>query len=251
MDKRRIYSIIYLICLILLVNSLPFSLFIKDEVVLFIISLVIKIGSILYILYYIKKEELNSLKLDKPRLSHSKLLPLSLLCCSNFSVVIFQNSQPQANIDMFGIFSGLVIAIGVAIVEELLFRSQVLEEFLMKKNTISAIIYSSLIFGSVHLLNISSFASIPTVLVQACYTFFLGLVLGVVYTTTNNILFPIIFHFLFNFINDILIVKLFIIKWDLTFFIVNIVIGIVLFIYMLLLVIRKGADKNVTKIMDN
>ena len=251
MNKRRLYSIVYLICLILLVNSLPFGLFIKNEVVLFVVNIVIKIGSIIYILYYLKKEELNNLQIDNPKVSYIKLLPLILLCYSNFIVVLFQNSEPHTNISILNIVSGFFISIGVAIIEELLFRGQVLEEFLKSKGKLLSIVYSSLIFGSIHLLNISSLSSIPMVLVQVCYTFFLGLVLSLIYTATKNILFPIMFHFLFNFINDILIVELFNIKWDLTFFVVNIMIGIVLLLYVVIFLRSKGDEENVSEIMDN
>lgn len=253
MNKQRLYSIAYLICLILLINSLPFSMFIDNEIVLFIINLVIKILSIIYICRYIKKEELNTLKLDSQNISSLKLLPLILLCGSNFMVVLFQNPTLNKDIDLFKIVTGLVISLGISIVEELLFRSQVLEEFLHKKSKIQSLIYSSLIFGAVHLLNISSFGSIPNILVQVGYTFFLGLVVGVIYLTSKNIILPIIYHFLFNFINDILVVELYKIKWDLTFFIVNIVLGIFVLIYILFLlkINKQGDDLDASENMDN
>ena len=244
-DKKRLYSILYLVCFVLLINSLPFSLFIKDEVVLFIINLVVKSVSIFYILRYIKKENLNKLKLEKFKNSNLKLLPFLLLCCSNFIVVLIQNSNMK-EINFFNIFSGFIISIGVAIVEELLFRSQVLEEFLKNNNKFKSILYSSIVFGMIHLLNISSLSSIPTVLVQVVYSFFLGFILGFIYLKSKNIIYPIIFHFLFNFLNDILVIELFKLKWDITFFIVNIVIGIVLVLYMVLILITERRDENVT-----
>lgn len=252
MNKKRIYSIIYLICLILLVNSLPFGLLIKNENILFVINLIIKIASIIYILFYIKKEELNKIETQKLTSSSLRLIPLLLLCFSNFIVVLFQQSSFITEIDIFAIISGLIIAVGTGIIEELLFRSQVLEEFLKKKSPFKAILYSSLIFGSVHLLNISSLGSIPTILVQVVYTFFLGLVLGFVYINTKNIIIPITFHILFNFVNDILVINLFEIEWNLIFFIVNILIGALLTIYIGLLIFKtpKGDERNVTENMD-
>ena len=247
-NKKRLYSIIYLIAFVLLINSLPFNLFIKNEIILFVIDLVVKITSIIYILLYIKREELNKLSFEKLKTSDLKFLPLLLLCGSNFFVAIFQNFVAKSNVDIFKIITGFIISIGVAIVEELLFRSQVLEEFLKHKNKFQSIIYSSIIFGSVHLLNISSLSSIPTVLVQVFYTFFLGAVIGVIYVVRRIITIPMVFHFLFNFINDILIIELFVIKWDLVFFLVNIFVGIIIVLYMILLVYyrKKGVDADVT-----
>ena len=231
MDNKRIYSIIYLICLVLLINSLPFGLLIDNEVILFIINFVIKVLSIVYILVYIKKENLNILKFNKINTSSFRLIPLLLLCISNFIVGLIQNSNINEKINLFTIISGLIISIGVSVIEELLFRSQVLEEFLKSKSKLLSVVYSSLIFGSVHLLNISSLGSIPIVLVQVCYTFFLGVVLGYIYFYSKNIALPIIFHFLFNFFNDILVKELFDVKWDIVFYLVNIFIGVILFLY--------------------
>lgn len=253
MDKKRRYSIAYLICLVLLVNSLPFSLFIDNEVVLFIINLIIKIGSIIYILLYIKKEELNKLQTGKLNKNVFKLIPLILVCCSNFIVVLIQQATLKVDVDVFKIISGFLLAIGVSIIEELLFRSQVLEEFLKSKNKFQSILYTSIIFGMVHLLNISSLSSIPTVLVQVCYTFFLGVLVGFIYLSSKNIVLPIIYHLLFNFLNDILVAELFNIKWDLLFFIVNIGIGLFALIYILLLLKlpKERDDICASKNMDN
>lgn len=233
MNKKRLYSIIYLISLVLLLNSIPFYLFIKNQLILILLNIAIKGFSIYYILNYIKKEGLNPLKKEKITASIVRLVPLIFLCFSNFIVAVVQDSTVRNNINITSIIYGLITAVGVGIVEELLFRSQVLEEFLRHKNKKEAIFYSSLIFGSIHLLNLSSIASIPSVLTQIAYTFFLGIVLGYIYVNTKNIYIPIVFHILYNFINSVLVVEIFYIKWNFTFFIVNIFVGIIVFIYML------------------
>ena len=230
------------------------SLLIKDKVVLFIINLIIKIVSIVYILFYIRKENLNKLKCERIDHNTFKLIPLLLLCASNFVVVLFQKSSINTSIDIFEIITGLILSIGVGIIEELLFRSQVLEEFLQYKSKPKALLYSSLIFSSVHLLNISSLGSVPSVLIQVGYTFYLGLVVGVIYLASKNIFLPIVFHILFNFLNDILVAELFVMKWDYIFFLVNILLGVVLFGYLLLIFknkSEKGDDLNASTNLDN
>jgi membrane protease YdiL (CAAX protease family) len=244
MNKKRLYSILFLISLILLFQSIPFSLFITEKIVLFIINIIIKIGSIIYFFYYLKKEKLNPLKREKIKFSSVKLIPLLLLCFSNIFVVIIAQSNLKENINIFEIITGFFIAIGVGIIEELLFRSQLLQEFLNNKNKLTSLLYSSLIFGSVHLLNISSFSSIPNVLVQVVYTFFLGLILGIIYIHSENIILPIIFHILFNFINDTLVSNLFYYKWDLTFFIVNILVALLVSLYIFIISIKRKVEKR-------
>ena len=104
----------------------------------------------------------------------------------------------------------------------------------------------------VHLLNIT-LSNIPTVLAQCAYTAFLGLVLGFIYISTKNIYLPIIFHILFNFLNDILVVQLFNLKWDLTFFLINILIGLILSIYIYFAYIFKKKEDwiHASEHMDN
>ncbi len=252
MDKKRFYSLLYLVCLVLLINSLPFSLFIESKLILFIINIIIKVISIIYILHYIKKEELNNIKKEKIGKDSIKLLPLLLLCCSNFVVVFVQSASIKTDIDIFSIISGLIVSVGVGIIEELLFRGQVLEELLKHKNKFIALLYSSLIFGMVHLLNIS-LSNIPIVVAQCAYTAFLGLVLGFIYISTKNIYLPIVFHILFNFLNDILVVQLFNLKWDLTFFLVNILIGLILsaYIYFAYIFKKKEGWIHASEHMDN
>ena len=253
MDKKRLYSMLYLICLILLINSIPFNMVIDNKIILFLITLCIKIISIVYIVKYIKKENLNALHIQPITTKDLKLIPLLLLCFSNFIVSLVQQQQINEHIDLFTIITGLFTTIGVGIIEELLFRSQVLEEFLKHKNKLQSLLYSSLIFGSVHLLNISSLGSIPIILVQVCYTFFLGTILAFIYLNCKNILLPIIFHILFNFINDILVIQLFPIKWDLTFFVVNILIGIIVITYAILIsrkIFMKEEEKDASQHLD-
>ena len=86
-------------------------------------------------------------------------------------------------------------------------------------------------YFSLHLFNINSLASIPYCLVQAVYTFGLGLILSLMYAYSHNFIYPLIFHFLFNFINNELTTSLFIYEWNTKFYIVNIVIGVLLVAY--------------------
>ena len=80
------------------------------------------------------------------------------------------------------------------------------------------------------------------------------MVVGVIYLASKNIFLPIVFHILFNFLNDILVVELFVMKWDYIFFLVNILLGVVLFGYLLLIFknkSEKGDDLNASTNLDN
>ena len=98
-----------------------------------------------------------------------------------------------------------------------------------------AVIISSLVFGLVHLFNISSFASIPYVLLQAGYSMYFGFILGLMYAVSDNILLPIAMHMSFNIVNGDLAGLLYDIEYNALYFIVNISIGVILGIYYLII----------------
>lgn len=235
--SKRVYSILFLICLVLLFTSIPFSMFINNSLVVFIIINSIRFLSIFYIFYYTKKENLHKLELNKPKIKHLIYLPLVIFCCSNIIEALITNTTKVNEINVLNIIYGLISAILIAVIEELLFRGQLFKELKDQHGRLKGILLSSLFFGAIHLLNISSLNTILICLVQSVYTFALGIILCVLYEKTKNIIIPIIFHFLFNFINNTLSTSLFNIKWDIYFYLINIIIGLITLTY--LVVIEK------------
>lgn len=233
-NKKRWYSVFFLICVCLFLTSIPFNLLIKNELINFIINSSLKIIAIILFFYYCKKDNLEKPKLNKPNKYHLLIIPFFLITFSNYIVVLISKTEPNSNINTTTLLMGASTSLLTAILEELLFRNILLEEFIRQNFTkFKSLLYSSLIFGSIHLLNISSLSSIPYCIIQSIYTTGIGLIFGLVYIKTHNITYPIIIHFLFNYINDIFITHIYNLTWDLTFFIVNISIGIVVALYSL------------------
>lgn len=88
--------------------------------------------------------------------------------------------------------------------EEILLRGLLLNGLLkawsQKKNGILlAVIWSSLLFSSVHALNLLAGAPLDATLLQFVYATALGFLFAAVYLRTNNLLIPIIGHFVINF----------------------------------------------------
>ena len=160
-------------------------------------------------------------------------------------MVLYQSAEINNSIDYSNLIFNIILCIPNVIIEELLFRYLVCYEFDMHVSKFKTILYSSLIFGSIHLLNISSIGSIPTVLVQVLYTFGIGLILGLIYLKSNyNIIYPTIIHLLFNVFNDIIVVNMFDFKWDVSFFVINSIIAIFTCLYAFF--IFKVGDKDVS-----
>ena len=232
-NKKRWYSKLFLLSVAMLLVSIPLNMFIKNWVTLSIISIILKVISLTFILIYSKKEKFEYVDIDKPKKLDLLLLPFLIITFSNLFVVILNKNIINNTINYLYLIISLTSCILTSIIEEIIFRHFIYKEFRHSKPMFKSILFTSLIFGGMHLLNINSIASIPYCLIQAVYTFGIGLILSIIYIFSKNIIFSIIVHFLFNFINDTLVSHLFNIEWNFIFFIVNITISVLIGLYAL------------------
>ncbi|KRK64212.1 CAAX family membrane-bound protease [Companilactobacillus tucceti DSM 20183] len=160
---------------------------------------------------------------------------LNLLTSYNFS----------ANFTLENVLGGLEAGIA----EELTFRFTCLTILIsiFKRNTFKnyyAVFFSSLMFGLIHLPNVSSGQSLGNTLIQIIFAFALGTFLSALYLYTNNFLLPVIFHSLMDILvfassnSQIMIGK--VTSGDYLFTIVESLI----FISIALLLLRKAHSKN-------
>lgn len=233
-NKTRFWEVLETICIGLIFALIPFSLFIENTTTAYILMIVSRLVGIFVVLYLIKRRSFIVEK-EKSTIKPWYYLPLLILCASNFIVILFQNQTLQPTFDFLFFIMNIAMIVVTVVLEEILFRYLLINSLIKKHSVNRTIIFSSILFGASHLLNISSITSAPQVLLQAIYTVFLGIVLGFIYITSKNIILSMVFHFLFNFLNDYLVVTLFNLKWDLTFYIVNSAIGIIILIYLFLI----------------
>ena len=92
-----------------------------------------------------------------------------------------------------------------SIFEEVAFRGIVLTVFLCKYSERQSIIFSSLGFGLMHLLNLTNGRELVWVMGQVAWAFIIGLFYGYVFVRTHSLLPPMIVHYLGNvFISSLL-----------------------------------------------
>lgn len=230
-NKRKLYASLIILFVFLIAVSFPFPLFIKDGYIASLCTMGLKIIFIVFAFIYMHKEDLNPVKFNKPKVTHLLFLPFLLAAASNIIYCLIDRSNLVSSINYIYLLKQLPLVIVTVVAEELVFRVVLLGYFEGIYNRITAILIASAIFGSIHLFNINSLASIPYCLIQALYTFGLGLVLSIMYSYGKNFIYIVIFHFLFNFINNELATSLFIYDWNLMFYIVNASIAILLVIY--------------------
>jgi membrane protease YdiL (CAAX protease family) len=99
--------------------------------------------------------------------------------------------------DLPPISSGLLVTIP-SMLEELVWRGIVLTTFLNKYSERKAIIFSSLGFGLIHLLNLAMGRDLIWVLGQVVWAFCIGLFYGYVFVKTRSLLPSMIVHYLGN-----------------------------------------------------
>ena len=88
--------------------------------------------------------------------------------------------------------------------EELIFRGVILNLFLerfskTKRGILWAVILSGVLFGAVHLTNISQGVTVTSAMIQAINAAFLGVIFGAVYARSGNIWLVMTFHALVDF----------------------------------------------------
>jgi membrane protease YdiL (CAAX protease family) len=106
--------------------------------------------------------------------------------------------------DQILLFTLYMFSIGMA--EELLCRGIMAETLLEqygtdKKGTLKAVLISSLIFGLVHLVNLTSGAAFNSIIMQALQAFIFGCLLSTVYFRTGNLWVTIVIHAIWDFLS--------------------------------------------------
>jgi membrane protease YdiL (CAAX protease family) len=131
------------------------------------------------------------------------VLPAFLVMLNNFPFIPLMSGDMSINGNFLQIILYALFAFSIGVLEETTFRGCILPLCLIKfskdkKGVFWSVIVSSLIFGSVHILNLLNGFS-PAVFLQVGYSFLIGATCGFAYIVCGNIYLPIIFHGLFNF----------------------------------------------------
>ncbi len=132
-------------------------------------------------------------------------LPMLLIAVNNFPFyAVFAKDAIFVKAIKFPL-QYILVALSIAIAEELAFRGLILPLVAIKFSekpcrfkVIKVIIFSSLAFSLVHLLNLFSGASIGLVLMQLGYSFLLGAGLCFLTIKSGNLILSVLVHFIYN-----------------------------------------------------
>lgn len=251
--RKYIYDLLLLITLYLLISTNFYAEYIMFEWVSYVVKFTLHSGYLVLAFIFIHKNMLDRPLFKKLTRDTLLFIPFLIVTVSNFVFVLFARDLVVHEVSwLYVLLDGIALNTLLVGAEELLFRALLLTFFLRKRSPLQSILYSSLIFGAVHLVNISSVATIIPALVQVIYTFFLGLLLATAYYFTENFIVPFTLHFVFNFFNDILFGALFSVEQGILFYTINSVIivlsltyGVWLYYYLM----RKKGVEDVSNIM--
>lgn len=229
--KKAIYDVFLLIVIFLLTTANFYDQYVTNVYLLIIIKILLQIGFIAFTFYFVRKNKLFTPPFQKIKRKIFLFLPFIFMTVSNLIVIMIAKTPvQQVNVPIL-LIDGVLLNLLLVTNEELLFRVLLFSLFLERTTPAKSFIYSSLVFAGLHLINISSLASITPVLTQVVYTFFLGLLCSFAIYVTKNFVVPVVFHFAFNFFNHKLFSALFSYEVDVLFYTVNSIIGILALAY--------------------
>ena len=136
-------------------------------------------------------------------------LPAFVIAVNNFPFISFFNGDCRIEQGIEKILFYVLVCLGVGFFEEMAFRGCVFMLCLKKRTArkidiFLAIVFSSIVFGIIHLVNLFFGASFGSVILQIGYSALIGALCSVVLLLTRNIWICVILHALYNFCGGII-----------------------------------------------
>lgn len=176
---------------------IPFASFVKNRILLLVISQVILIIPFIVYLYVTRQKYSTAIGLKKLSIPNVLLLTVFSFCIRPLMTLVNVFTRQYAVDSTAGIMTDIAtqnpflltlvcVAIIPAIFEESVYRGAFYQEY-RKLNPFGAIFFSALLFGLLHG-NLNQFT----------YAFVMGIIMAVVIEVTDSILSTMIIHFVMN-----------------------------------------------------
>ncbi|MGI6768683.1 MAG: CPBP family intramembrane glutamic endopeptidase [Bacilli bacterium] len=237
------YNLIYIILLFLVVISIPLDYFFENQSLELFIHGLFRISFSIYLLYFIKKENVFIIRNNKLSKKDLLLLPFAFTISNNLLLIMFVDDI-QVTLTAKILLTKIVFYFGVALIEEIVFRGCLVDYLnrLLNKSKLKAIIYSSLSFGLIHSINIFEIGLTPTIF-QISYTFLTGLLFAFIYLYANNLTICIILHFFYNLINETIFTGIVETNWNIPMYLFTTLNILLTFFYALFLYRKRLIEK--------
>ena len=137
------------------------------------------------------------------------IIPSLIISINNFPIIAFFDGRTQLIEPVYTIYLYVIECLSIGFFEEIIFRGLVLILLLQKlpqtkRGVFLAVLYSSIIFGSIHILNLFAGASISNTLLQVGYSFLMGMMWAIIFLKTKNIWLAMFLHATYNFFGQVM-----------------------------------------------
>jgi len=137
------------------------------------------------------------------------IIPALIISINNFPIIAFFDGRATLEEPVYRLYLFLMECLSIGFFEEIIFRGIILV-FLLKKLTnqkngvFLSILFSSLLFGFIHIFNLYSGASIGDTFLQIGYSFLVGMMWSVMLLKTGNLWLTMLLHATFNFFGQVM-----------------------------------------------
>lgn len=214
-NKNNLLTALYLLCLYLACQFVPYHKMINNYIFQSLIKTMFLFVVMTFAVLEVFRNKDCHYRKGKPK-NYLLVLPLLLSCFSNiiYGAIFSLPKNEMLNAGLF--FMNMFLLLVSVVVEEIIFRYFLLFffSFLFEKSNLRSllsVLCSALSFSLMHVINFTSGNFSGTAL-QIVYTFFLGLILGYLAISIDNIVLPIVGHACFNFFNMLLFENLYILS---------------------------------------
>lgn len=177
------------------------------------------------------------------------VLPCLLISINNFPFVPVLSNGVALEARWYLVLLYALQCLFVGIFEETAFRGCVFMLMLEKrsktrKDIFFSIVFSSLIFGAIHIVNLFVGAGIVPVVLQLGYSFLIGAMCSVALLVTQSLWVPVILHALFNFAGGVIPTFVDNFKiWTVGEIVLTVVVSLIVAIYVVLLFFKFDLEK--------
>lgn len=176
------------------------------------------------------------------------VLPALLVAVNNIPLIALFTGNVHITASAGNIVLHVFYCLVIGFYEEIVFRGMVMPLALKKFEKIKfgvfwAVAFSSAIFALSHLIALIDGANVGAVFLQVGYSFLIGAMCGISVLVTKNLFVAIALHAVYNFgglmVGTIAVGN----QWDLITIIITAVLGVIVFIYMLLVLLKVDYNK--------
>lgn len=137
------------------------------------------------------------------------IIPALIISINNFPIIALFDGKASLTEPVYRVYLFFIECLSIGFFEEIIFRGIILVVLIkklahLKNGVFLSIVFSSALFGLIHIFNIYSGAAIGDTVLQMWYSFLVGMMWAVMYLKTGNLWLTMLLHATFNFFGQVM-----------------------------------------------